>query len=70
MVPTEKVEEFKAQHEAECRAKVAKLHERAQEEEMDDATLERLTREICQEADWRGYQLPTDLKDSILFTRT
>jgi len=66
----EKVEEYKAQHEAECRAKVQKLHERAQEEEMDDATLERLTRDIVQEADWRGYVLPRELKDSILFTRT
>lgn len=32
--------------------------------------MERLTREICQEADWRGYVLPADLKNSILFTRT
>lgn len=70
LVPTERVEEFKAQHEAECRAKIQRLHERAQEEEMDEATLDRLTREIVQEADWRGYVLPRELKGSTLFTRT
>lgn len=65
-----RAEEWERRKNEDRKMKIEALHRRAEEEGLDDQTVEQMQREIVAEPDWRGFNLPKDLEDSILFTRT
>lgn len=57
--------------ETELTDKLQELHNKTSQEGNDDqAYYEQQRDKLLNEEDWRGYFMPKDLKNSILFTRT
>lgn len=65
-----RAEEWERRKQEGIKMKIEALSRRAEEDGLDDQTVEQMQREIVAEPDWRGFNLPEDLACSILFTRT
>jgi len=65
------IERWAQIREEEINQKLEMIQNKASQEGMDDPMyLEQQKEQLIQEEDWRGFVLPQNLKNSVLFTRT